>query len=113
VEAEAALKMFKLEATPERMMRLTAKAEMGEGGQVAPNWMSMKALREGEEVLRGSIGIYADLTGRAIPVQVVLPPWLLKIASTNPEDIRRRLEEEERIRQAELAEAQQHPYASV
>lgn len=93
-EARAACELFKLEPTPERMSRLTAKATMGavgdEGG--APNWRSMRALRDPEtgQILRGSIGIYADLFGRAVPVEVRIPEEFLEIASTNPDDIRRR-----------------------
>ncbi|WP_422759087.1 hypothetical protein [Paenarthrobacter sp. C1] len=54
----------------------------------------MRALRDPRtnQVIRGAIGIYADLTGRAVPVEVVLPPTFLSMASTNPEDIRRRQE---------------------
>lgn len=91
-EARASLELFKLEPTPERMERITAKATVGEGESVAPNWMSMKALRDPvtKEVLRGSVGIYADLAGRAVPVEIVLPATFLRMASTNPEDIARR-----------------------
>jgi hypothetical protein len=103
-EARAALEMFKLEPTPERMSRITAKAEIGEGESVAPNWNSMKALRSNGKVIRGSVAFYADLSGRAVPVQIVLPPWFLAMASTNPEDIRRRQAAQARIREAQLAQ---------
>jgi hypothetical protein len=91
-EAEAACKLFKLEPTPERMSRITAKATVGDGESVAPNWNSMKALRDPrtKKVIRGSIAIYADLSGRAVPIQIVLPPAFLKMSSTTPEDVRRR-----------------------
>ncbi|KQP63007.1 ATP-binding protein [Nocardioides sp. Leaf285] len=97
-EAAAACRLFKLEPTPERMSRLTAKATKGgtSADAVAPNWHSMRALRDPRtgKVLRGAIAIYADLSGRAIPVEVTLSPDFLRLASTNPEDIRRRLAEE-------------------
>lgn len=91
-EAKAALELFKLEATPERMARITAKATIGQGGSVAPNWTSMRALRDPvtKKVIRGTIGFYIDLAGRAVPVQIKLPPAFLKLASTNPDDIRSR-----------------------
>lgn len=94
VEAEAACRLFNLEPTAERMGRIRAKANVGEGEQVAPNRASMRALRDPrtDEVIRGAIGIYADLTGRAVPTEVVLPPSFLKMASTKPEDVRRRQE---------------------
>ncbi len=92
-EARAALELFKLEATPARLARITARDTVGStDGQVAPNWESYKALRDWQtgKVLRGAIGIYVDLFGRAVPVEVVIPPRLFLAASTNPEDVRRR-----------------------
>jgi hypothetical protein len=94
-EAMAACEVFKLEATPERMERITARATMGMAGAedgVAPNWNSMRALRDPKtnRVLRGAVGIYIDLAGRAVPVEIQLPEEFLRLASTNPEDIRRR-----------------------
>jgi hypothetical protein len=41
-------------------------------------------------VLRGAVGIYADLSGRAVPVEVKIPEGFLAKASTNPDDIRAR-----------------------
>ncbi|HEX9228556.1 MAG TPA: ATP-binding protein [Arthrobacter sp.] len=90
VEAKAALELFKLEATPERMGRITAKATIGQAGSIAPNWNSMRALRDPKtrKVIRGTIAFYIDLAGRAVPVQIKLPAPFLKIASTTPDDIR-------------------------
>lgn len=94
VEARAACLLFKLDPTPERMARITAKSTIGDGESVAPNWASMKALKDPDtnKVLRGAIGIYADLAGRAVPVEIVLPKSFLALSSTNPDDIRRRQE---------------------
>lgn len=98
-EARAALGLFKLEATPERMDRITAKAYLGEGESVAPNWNSMRALRDPNtnKVLRGTIGIYSDLAGRAVPIEIVLPPSFLKKASTNADDLNANKAEEQRL----------------
>jgi hypothetical protein len=94
-EALAACKLFRLEPTPERMAKITAKGTISgtNANSIAPNWDSMRALRDPKtnEVLRGSIAIYADIHGRAIPVEIALSPEFLRIASTNPEDIRKRL----------------------
>lgn len=94
-EAQAACELFGLEPTPERLGRITAKATMGSShsAAIAPNWNSMRALRDPAtgRVLRGAVAIYADLSGRAIPVEVTLPEEFLMLASTNPEDIKRRL----------------------
>jgi len=95
-EALAACAMFNLEPTPERLGRITARATLGSAGAedgVAANWNSMRAIRDPRtgEVLRGSIGIYVDLAGRAVPIEICLPTSFLHLASTNPEDIRRRI----------------------
>ena len=92
VEAMAALDLFNVEATPERMARITASATTDSYGTdelAAPNWNSMKSLRDPRtrEVLRGSIWLYSDLAGRVIPVEVVVPPAFLQIASTNAVDL--------------------------
>ncbi|MET4144008.1 ATP-binding protein [Arthrobacter sp. UYCo732] len=98
-ESEAACRLFNLEPTPQRLARIRAKAIVGEGESQAPNTNSMRALRDPStgKVIRGAIGIYADLTGRAVPVEVVLPPTFLTMASTNPDDIRRRQEAEQAV----------------
>jgi len=94
-EARAACSLFRLEPTPERMARITAKGTIGgnsdqTGG--APNWGSMRALRDRDtgKVLRGAVGIYVDLAGRAVPTEIRVPQSFFDRASTNPEDIRRR-----------------------
>lgn len=94
-EAIAALELFRLEPTEDRLARITAPATIGAvGADVlgAPNWGSFRALRDPEtsKVIRGSIGLYVDLSGRAVPVEVRLPASFLAMASTNPDDIRRR-----------------------
>lgn len=99
-EAKAALELFKLEATDERLTRITGKSTLGDGESIAPNWSSMRALRDPNtrEVLRGTIGYYSDLAGRCVPVEIVLPPAFLKLASTNSDDLNAR-----KARDAELA----------
>ncbi|MDA8281814.1 MAG: ATP-binding protein [Actinomycetota bacterium] len=106
-EAVAACELFKLEPTPERIGRITANATVGattahEVG--APNWASMRALRDPvtRKVLRGTIGIYCDLEGRAVPVEIKIPDAFLAAASTNPEDIERREREDATRRQVEV-----------
>jgi hypothetical protein len=89
-EAAAACRLFKLDKTEDRLRAITAAATLGEaGGGTAPNWGSMRALRDREtgEVLRGTIAIYCDPAKRAIPVEVRLPEAFLRRASTNRRDI--------------------------
>jgi hypothetical protein len=92
VEARAALDLFGIEPTPERLARIMAPAttdSYGLNDAAAPNWNSMKALRDPytREVLRGSVWLYSDLSGRVVPVECSIPPSFLKIASTNAADI--------------------------
>ena len=111
-EARAACTLFKLEPTKERIDRITAQGEIGAaGGGTAPNWDSMRALRDPAtgKVIRGAIGIYADLAKRAVPVQIDLSPIFLARASTNAGDIRARKAAEERARL--LAEHAAHQVA--
>lgn len=91
-EAEAACALFKLEPGL-RVPRITQAAVTG--GSTAdiegkPEWSSLKALKDPRtgKVLRGSVAIYRDLAGRAVPVTVTLPPEFLALASTNPVDIK-------------------------
>ncbi len=91
-EALAAMQLFGIEPTPERMARVTASATMDAYGNdelAAPNYNSMKALRDPRtrKVLRGSVWMYSDLSGRVIPVECVIPPEFLRVASTNALDI--------------------------
>jgi len=109
-EARTACELFKLEPTPERMGRITAKGTLGgssEESSGTPNWSSMRALRDRAtgKVLRGAVGIYVDLSGRAVPVEIKVPDSFFHRASTNPEDVRRRIAEEaERARAIETVE---------
>jgi hypothetical protein len=91
-EARAGCELFRLEPTPERLGRMLAKDTIGDGTDQAPNWESMRALREGPggRVLRGALAIYVDLSGRAVVTEVTIPQDVLSLASTNPEDMRRR-----------------------
>ena len=92
VEARAALELFGIEETEERMARITAGAttDSYDTNQLAaPNWNSMKALRDPRtrEVIRGSVWLYSDLSGRVIPVEASIPPAFLALASTNAGDL--------------------------
>lgn len=104
VEAKAALKLFKVEETSDRLERIMARekdpsVEDTEGYGLNPR--SLKALVYEEPdpdfpgltrrvVRRGSVGFYADMDGRFIPVEMVMPEEFLLLASTNPTDIARR-----------------------
>jgi len=100
-EAVAALELFRLEPTEERLARITAPATVGAVGSGvlgSPNWGSFRALRDPQtgRNVRGAIGLYVDLSGRAVPVEAAMPSEFLAMASTNPEDIRRRQEHADR-----------------
>lgn len=90
-EAVAACELFGLDPTPERIKRITADATIGGSGTgTAPNYKSMRALHEPgtRKVIRGTVGIYADLAKRAVPVQIDLSPVFLSRSSTNAKDIK-------------------------
>jgi len=110
-EAMAACELFKIEPTRERLARITAKASIGgtaSGSGAAPNWRSMRALIDplSRKVLRGAIFIYIDLDGRSVPVEVTIPEELMIKASTNPEDIRRRVRAARKLEEDASAEVQ-------
>jgi len=110
-EAMAACELFKIEPTRERLARITAKASIGgtaSGSGAAPNWRSMRALIDplSRKVIRGAIFIYIDLDGRSVPVEVTIPEELMIKASTNPEDIRRRVRAARELEEAASAEVQ-------
>lgn len=95
VQATAALELSRLEPTESRIKAITAEDMSG----ASPNWESHRALRDPVtgKVLRGTIGIYCDLSDRAIPVEILIPEWFLKKASTNADDIARRDHEDSEI----------------
>ena len=39
---------------------------------------------------RGAVGYHVDLAGRCVPVEITIPDWFLRAASTNGLDIRAR-----------------------
>jgi hypothetical protein len=91
-EARAACELFRLAPTPERMARITAAERVGSGRSTALNWSSMRALVEPgtREVRRGAVWIFSDISKRAVPVEVMIPPAFLARSSTNAAEIRRR-----------------------
>lgn len=103
-EALAACELFKLEATPERIHRMTTPATKagGNGGSLEPDWDSQKALRNPvtRKHLRGSIGIYFDLAERAVPVEIKLSERFLYYASTTPDEVAARRARDAEIRSA-------------
>jgi hypothetical protein len=95
-EAIAACQLFKLDPTDARISRITARDSLNANSSSiygSPNWGSMRALHDPRTraVLRGTIAIYCDIAGRAVPVEIALPNDFLKLASTRPEDVRRRM----------------------
>lgn len=105
VEAKAACAVFDLEPTPERIGRIRAKGTL-DNDSASPNWNSLKALKDPvtREVIRGSVGLYVDIHGRVVPVEIRVPERFLKLASTNIDDIQaREAQDAETSREAALA----------
>lgn len=92
-EARAACQLFRLEQTPERLARIMAPATSG--ASKAPDPRSLKALVDPNtgRVLRGAVGLYVDLHGRAVPVVIQLPEQFLHLASTTPDVVAARARE--------------------
>lgn len=89
-EATAALTLTRWEDAPADVLtRIRAKSSRGG----AHNWHSLRALVDPRtrRVVRGSVAYFSDLAGRTVPVEVVVPDWFLTLASTNPDDIARRV----------------------
>lgn len=107
-EARAALRLFGIEETEEMMRRITALPTIGAHGSVAPNYESLRALRDPRsgKFIRGSVMLYSDLNGRVSPVEISLPAPFLKAASTTPEEVMRRKAEEAKKRE-QLSSAQE------
>ncbi|MDU6150966.1 MAG: hypothetical protein E6640_01905 [Actinomyces urogenitalis] len=92
-EARAALGLFNSElVTPERVERICAQAYKGTATSRVPNWASMRHLSDPDTgaVLRGSVGFMLDLERNCVPVEVVLPPSFLQVATTNAAVLRER-----------------------
>lgn len=89
-QAGFALDLFQVERTDERLRRMSG-ARTVEGSDL-PNWDSMRSLRDPQsgEVVRGTVGLYSDLSGRVVPAEIVIPPAFLAEISTNISDVRAR-----------------------
>src|SRR5665648_933768 len=92
-EAIAACTLFKLAPTEERIARITAPEFVSSGAATAPNWLSMRALIDPTTrmVHRGSVWIYCDISGRAVPVEITIPTAFMARASTNAAEMRQRV----------------------
>lgn len=87
-QAGLALDLFQLERTEARLTRMAARAKRE--GSTEPNWNSMRALRDANDqskVVRGTIGLYVDLTGRVVPTEIVIPPDFLRQITTTSTDV--------------------------
>ena len=91
-EARAGMSLFGAE-NDELVSRVTEKEYLSGGSGV--NWNSLKALWSTEPsgkrtLLRPAVFFHSDLKNSIAPVEVWIPQSFLDLASTNPEDVRRR-----------------------
>nr|WP_255719181.1 ATP-binding protein [Brachybacterium sp. ACRRE] len=88
-EAEAAFKLFGVQATEERVAYTMAPERIGQGGA---NFNSRKPLFTYDEkgnrtgLIRGAIGLYCDMDDRAVDIEVTIPQNFLDKSSTNALD---------------------------
>ena len=99
-EAVAACQLLGIEPTPDRVNRITAKAERGDmdsGHDTTPNWESMRFLRDPQTgaTLRGTIALYCDINDRVVPVEITVPEGFGKKASSDLRDVQKRKAEAE------------------
>lgn len=92
-EAHAACRLAGLEATTERIARIRGKKVKDDESRT-PNWDSMRALEDPEtgDIIRGAIATYVDIGGRAINIEIVVPPEVVKMASTKLSHVQERNE---------------------
>lgn len=103
VEAKAACAVFDLEASEERIGRIRAAGTL-DNDSASPNFNSLKALKDPvtREVIRGSVGLYVDIHGRVVPVEIRVPDRFLNLASTNISDIEAREAEADELAREEV-----------
>ncbi|MHA3723752.1 ATP-binding protein [Leucobacter sp. HY1910] len=98
-EALAGMQLFG--AVSEELIGRVSEMEYLSGG-AGVNWNSLKALWHLDEetgkrqLLRPAVFYHSDLKNAIAPVEVHIPPSFFELASTNPEDVRRRTEQAER-----------------
>lgn len=91
-EARAGLDLFGA-SSPDLLRRVMApEFTAGSTEQGGLNWESLKALRNPTTgaYARGSVFYHVDLRGRIAPVEILLPPEFLRLASTTPAEVRKR-----------------------
>ena len=81
IEANAACELAKLTPTADRIDRITNKTA------VTRNTLRAMQNPETGKFIRGSVGWYVDLAGRAVTTEIVIPPEFLAQASTNATDM--------------------------
>jgi hypothetical protein len=106
--ATTAFRMFEID--PEfanRVDRVVAEPEaagysyMDGTGSTTHNRMSLKPLFDRDQetgeiirTVRGAVAYYIDLHNHCVPIEIRLPESFLAMSSTNPQDIKKRLEAE-------------------
>ena len=96
-EVDAVLDMFNQRENTEMRRRLQQPRFLSGGSGV--NWDSLQHLTEPgpdgkTQVVRGSVFYHVDMKNRIAPVEVTLAEEFLRLSSTNPDDVRRRREEQ-------------------
>lgn len=92
-EAQAAMDLFGIN-DPQVKARIEAEADLP--GGAGRNWNTLKAVwddpsSKDRQLLRPAQFYHSDLSNSIAPVTVEIPAEFMELASTNPEDLRRRL----------------------
>lgn len=90
-EAEAACKMARLDPTPDRIETILNVNSVQNGTNTLMYLERPDPVNPGRMVVtRGSVALYSDLDRRTVATEVYLSPQFLELASTKPDDVRRR-----------------------
>lgn len=108
-EVEAVLDMFGQTDNEEMRRRISQPRYLSGGSGL--NWDSLQHLPnpDGRGVSRGAVFYYVDMKNRVAPVEITLAEEFLRLASTNPDDVRRRRAEREQAVAARTAAERGNP----
>lgn len=92
-EAVAACRLARLEPTPERIETILNVNSVQNGSNTLMYLERPDPVTGRTVVTRGSVCLYSDLDRRTVATEVYLSPQFLRLASTKPDDVRRRTAE--------------------
>lgn len=102
--AKAALRLFSIDDSDGHIRARMPLPPVKDNG--APNWMSLQRLKNPnnpKETIRGAVGYFEDNGQLPVPVEIWIPPKLLKEISTTATDVIAREEHKKHLQQQKSA----------